>query len=61
MSSKGNKPWWETSSYKTPNEQYEFMRAIGGAEGPQKRNVLLTVIAGYVGGRLLAKRESGSK
>lgn len=57
MSSKGNKPWWE-KTFDTSNERVEFMRSVGGATGPQKNNVILAVIAGYVGGRLLAKRKS---
>ncbi len=60
MSSKGIKPWWE-NSYSSPNEKYEFLRAIGGASGPQKNNALLALLAGYVGGRILAKRRSDNK
>jgi hypothetical protein len=62
MSSKDWKPWWaKVADIDDPREKEEFMRGVGGAKkttfGSQ---VLLSLIAGYVGGKV-AERTGKNK
>ena len=54
MSSKDYKPWWErVGDLHTAAEQEEFIRGVGGAKKPSfGENVILSLIAGYVGGKI---------
>jgi hypothetical protein len=54
MSSKDWKPWWErVADIPNPQEQQEFIRGVGGARKPTfGQTILLSVIAGYVGGKV---------
>lgn len=54
MSSKDWKPWWERiADIPNPQEQKEFMRAVGGAMKPTVGDtILLSILAGYVGGKV---------
>jgi hypothetical protein len=62
MSSKDWKPWWErVGDIPNPQERREFIRAVGGAIKPTfGQEVLLSIIAGYVGGKI-AQRTGDEK
>lgn len=61
MSSKDWKPWWEVAA-KIPSadERYQFLRGVGGAKSSGPSNILLALLAGYVGGKI-AQRKPGEK
>lgn len=56
------KPWWQqVGELSTRAEQEEFIRGIGGAKkSGVSENILLTLLAGYVGGKI-AQRTGRNK
>lgn len=62
MSSKDWKPWWaRVADISDPREREEFIRGVGGAKRPSfGEQVILSMIAGYVGGKI-AERTGNKK
>jgi hypothetical protein len=57
MSSKDWKPWWEkVADISDPRERQEFIRGVGGAKNTTfGTQVILSLIAGYVGGKVAGR------
>jgi hypothetical protein len=53
--------WWQATNTPQTNEQEEFVRGIfGGGQPISKNDVIFSIIAGYVGGRI-AQRTGNDK
>lgn len=61
MSANNWSPWWQQVGNKSANEREEFVRGVFGKPAKSNsENILLALIAGYVGGRI-AKRTGNDK
>jgi hypothetical protein len=53
------KPWWvKVGELNSAAEQEQFMRGVGGATPGLDKNILFSLIAGYVGGRIAQRKDS---
>lgn len=51
------KPWWaKTADFDTQHEKEEFLRGVVGPKPLNKQAIVTGILAGYIGGRIAAKR-----